>query len=68
MLWHGVAAGEGARHQRGARRQGDHARETVDHEFTTLDDVADLALFLAAFDTNALTGQSIVISDGWHMG
>ena len=42
--------------------------ETVDHEFTTLDDVADLALFLAAFDTNALTGQSIVISHGWHMG
>jgi len=41
--------------------------ETVDHEFTTLDDVADLALFLAAFDTNALTGQSIVISHGWHM-
>lgn len=42
--------------------------ETVDHEFTTIDDVADVALFLAAFRTNALTGQSLVVSHGWHMG
>jgi 3-hydroxybutyrate dehydrogenase len=41
--------------------------ETVDHEFTTLKDVADVALFLAAFETNALTGQSIVVSHGWHL-
>jgi 3-hydroxybutyrate dehydrogenase len=41
--------------------------ETVDHQFTTLDDVAELALFLAAFETNALTGQSICVSHGWHM-
>ena len=41
--------------------------ETVDHEFTTVEDIAELALFLAAFETNALTGQSIVISHGWHM-
>jgi 3-hydroxybutyrate dehydrogenase len=41
--------------------------ETVDHEFTTLEDVAEVALFLAAFETNALTGQSIVVSHGWHM-
>ena len=41
--------------------------ETVDHEFTTVGDVAELALFLATFETNALTGQSIVISHGWHM-
>jgi 3-hydroxybutyrate dehydrogenase len=41
--------------------------ETVDHEFTTVEDIAELALFLAAFKTNALTGQSIVISHGWHM-
>jgi 3-hydroxybutyrate dehydrogenase len=41
--------------------------ETVDKEFTTVEDVAELALFLAAFETNALTGQSIVISHGWHM-
>jgi 3-hydroxybutyrate dehydrogenase len=41
--------------------------ETVDHEFTTVDDIAELSLFLAAFKTNALTGQSFVISHGWHM-
>lgn len=40
---------------------------TVDKEFTTMNDVADLAVFLAAFPTNALTGQSIVISHGWFM-
>ncbi|MDY8109293.1 3-hydroxybutyrate dehydrogenase [Fulvimarina sp. 2208YS6-2-32] len=41
---------------------------TVDTEFTTIRDVADVALFLAAFKTNALTGQSITASHGWHMG
>lgn len=42
--------------------------ETVDKEFTTVDDVAGVALMLAAFKTNALTGQSITVSHGWHMG
>jgi 3-hydroxybutyrate dehydrogenase len=42
--------------------------ETVDKEFTTVEDVAELALFLAAFETKALTGQSICVSHGWHMG
>ena len=42
-------------------------KETVDGEFTTVDDVANVALFLAAFETNALTGQSIMVSHGWHM-
>ena len=41
--------------------------ETVDHQFTTVEDVAEVALFLAAFKTNALTGQSICVSHGWHM-
>ncbi|MGA8261236.1 MAG: 3-hydroxybutyrate dehydrogenase [Arenicellales bacterium] len=41
--------------------------ETVDKEFTTMEDVAQLAVFLAAFPTNALTGQSVIISHGWHM-
>ena len=41
--------------------------ETVDKEFTTVEDVAEVALFLAAFKTNALTGQSITVSHGWHM-
>lgn len=40
---------------------------TVDKEFTTVEDVAEVALELAAFETNALTGQSIVVSHGWHM-
>ncbi len=42
-------------------------KETVDGEFTTTQDVADVAVFLAAFPTNALTGQSIVVSHGWLM-
>ena len=41
--------------------------ETVDKQFTTVEDVAEVALFLAAFQTNALTGQSICVSHGWHM-
>jgi 3-hydroxybutyrate dehydrogenase len=39
-------------------------RETVDGEFTTTQDVAQTAIFLAAFPTNALTGQSITVSHG----
>ena len=42
-------------------------KDTVDGEFTTTQDVAELAVFLAAFPTNALTGQSITVSHGWHM-
>ena len=42
-------------------------RETVDGEFTTVEDVAEAALFLASFGSNALTGQSIVVSHGWFM-
>jgi len=42
-------------------------KDTVDGEFTTTDDVARTAVFLAAFPTNALTGQSIVVSHGWFM-
>ncbi|MGE0072775.1 MAG: 3-hydroxybutyrate dehydrogenase [Thiomonas sp.] len=42
-------------------------KDTVDGEFTTLDDVAQLALFLAAFPSAALTGQSVVVSHGWCM-
>jgi 3-hydroxybutyrate dehydrogenase len=42
-------------------------KETVDGEFTTAQDVAETALFLAAFPSNALTGQSIVVSHGWFM-
>jgi 3-hydroxybutyrate dehydrogenase len=42
-------------------------RETVDREFTTTRDVAEAALFLASFESAALTGQSLIVSHGWHM-
>ena len=42
-------------------------KDTVDGEFTTVADVAEAALFFAAFETNALTGQSLVVSHGWFM-
>ena len=40
---------------------------TVDGVFTTVEDVAQTVLFLAAFPSAALTGQSIVVSHGWYM-
>ncbi len=42
-------------------------KDTVDGEFTTVDDVADAVLFFAGAKTNALTGQSMVVSHGWFM-
>ena len=42
-------------------------KETVDGEFTTAADVAQTALFFASFASNALTGQSLVVSHGWYM-
>ena len=42
-------------------------KDTVDGEFTAVDDVAETALFLASFPSNALTGQSVVVSHGWFM-
>lgn len=42
-------------------------KETVDGEFTTVEDVAQAALFFASFGSNALTGQSLVVSHGWFM-
>jgi 3-hydroxybutyrate dehydrogenase len=41
--------------------------ETVDHEFTTIEDVAAVAHLFAAFPSDALTGQSLVVSHGWFM-
>lgn len=40
---------------------------TVDGVLTTPEDIAETALFLAAHPSAALTGQSIVVSHGWHM-
>lgn len=42
-------------------------KDTVDGEFTTLADVAEVALLFASFPTNALTGQSLNVSHGWSM-
>ncbi|MBV8616341.1 MAG: 3-hydroxybutyrate dehydrogenase [Acetobacteraceae bacterium] len=42
-------------------------KDTVDGAFTTVSDVADAVLFLAAASSNALTGQSLVVSHGWFM-
>jgi 3-hydroxybutyrate dehydrogenase len=42
-------------------------KDTVDGEFTTLQDVAEVALLFAGFPSNALTGQSLVVSHGWFM-
>ncbi|KTD13662.1 3-hydroxybutyrate dehydrogenase [Legionella gratiana] len=42
-------------------------KETVDGEFTTTDDVAQTALFFASFESNALTGQSLIVTHGWFM-
>ena len=41
--------------------------DTVDGEFTTAEDIAQTALFLAAFPNKALTGQSVVVSHSWFM-
>jgi len=42
-------------------------KDTVDGEFTTVQDVAAAALLFASFGSNALTGQSLVVSHGWFM-
>ena len=41
--------------------------QTVDGEFTSIEDVAEVALLFASFPSNALTGQSLVVSHGWFM-
>lgn len=42
-------------------------KDTVDATFTTTDDIAETVAFLAGTETNAITGQSIVVSHGWFM-
>jgi 3-hydroxybutyrate dehydrogenase len=42
-------------------------KDTVDGEFTTVEDVAAAVVFFASFPSNALTGQSLVVSHGWFM-
>ena len=42
-------------------------KETVDGQFTTVEDIAEIALLFASFPSTALTGQSLVVSHGWFM-
>jgi 3-hydroxybutyrate dehydrogenase len=42
-------------------------KDTVDGQFTTLEDVAEVALLFAAFPSSALNGQSLGVSHGWFM-
>jgi 3-hydroxybutyrate dehydrogenase len=42
-------------------------KRTVDGEFTSASDIAQVALLFAAFPSSALTGQSLVVSHGWFM-
>ncbi|MGO9469496.1 MAG: 3-hydroxybutyrate dehydrogenase [Isosphaeraceae bacterium] len=42
-------------------------RQTVDGEFTAAEDIAEVAVFFASFPSLALTGQSLIVSHGWHM-
>ena len=40
---------------------------TVDGQFTTHEEVTEAVLYFAGARTNALTGQSLVVSHGWFM-
>jgi 3-hydroxybutyrate dehydrogenase len=42
-------------------------KETVDGQFTTLEEVAEAVLYFAGATSNALTGQSLIVSHGWHL-
>ncbi|MEK1896088.1 MAG: 3-hydroxybutyrate dehydrogenase [Rhizobium sp.] len=42
-------------------------KDTVDGEFTSTDDVVDAVLYFAAARSNAVTGQSLIVSHGWFM-
>lgn len=42
-------------------------KNTVDGEWTTEEDIADTCAFLAFRPNSAITGQSIIVSHGWHM-
>jgi 3-hydroxybutyrate dehydrogenase len=42
-------------------------KDTVDGEFTTVEEITQAALFLASRDSLAITGQSLLVSHGWMM-
>ncbi|HMW30886.1 MAG TPA: 3-hydroxybutyrate dehydrogenase [Plasticicumulans sp.] len=41
--------------------------ETVDAQFTAVEDIGTMIRFLCEFPSTALTGQSFIVSHGWHM-
>jgi 3-hydroxybutyrate dehydrogenase len=42
-------------------------KDAVDGQFTTTDEVAETAVFLAEQKTLVLTGQAVIVSHGWVM-
>jgi 3-hydroxybutyrate dehydrogenase len=42
-------------------------KDTLDKQFTSTDEIAETAVFLAEKKTLALTGQSILLTHGWFM-
>ena len=42
-------------------------KDTVDQQFTSMDEIGATAVFLAEQTTLALTGQSIMVTHGWFM-
>ncbi|MCG3863565.1 MULTISPECIES: 3-hydroxybutyrate dehydrogenase [unclassified Photobacterium] len=42
-------------------------KNTVDGQFSTMKDIAQAAVVFAGWESNALTGQSLVVSHGWFM-
>lgn len=42
-------------------------KDTLDKQFTSTDEIAETAVFLAEQKTLALTGQSILLTHGWFM-
>lgn len=40
-------------------------KDTIDHQFTTLEDISETAVFFVAFPSNALSKQSLIVSHGW---
>jgi 3-hydroxybutyrate dehydrogenase len=42
-------------------------KDTLDQQFTSMEEITATAVFLAEQETLALTGQSIMVSHGWFM-
>lgn len=42
-------------------------KDNVDGLFTTTEDIAEMVAYIAGTETNAITGQSFIVSHGWFM-